>query len=392
VLFRHGLFGAFLTLALLALASPARAQVAAPPACEGGWTSRVYRLAHGSVARVEVPGSFGAGFLVFDQTHVATALHVVALGRGAKVQFASGDERQARVVATSPDHDLALLELDTPVEATPLELGDSDKVDLGTPVAAIGHPQYSPLLPSAMRGLLEWSVTQGVVSAKNDAFLQTDAPLNPGNSGGPLLGCDGKVLAVVSSQLRDSQGIAFGIPAKRLAALRAEIGTQRPYYGRIAFGDVGIGFAMHLTKPDTYYGFYLGASLIAFDRLSLTLRGALAFGDTSNPDASTTTSSHLAEILELNGGYRFLWLLGPVPIYLVPEIGLSNVLIRRKNTHFQLNGSQVQLVDDTVRLHPVRSSLGLTVHALGLQLNYTLRPDFGDLGDSSHLFLLGLEM
>ena len=387
----------FFTLGLLlALLVSSRAAVAQPAAaassCEGGWTSRVYRLAHGSVARIEVPGSFGAGFLVFDKQHVATALHVVSLGRPAKVQFATGDVLDAHVVAVSSDHDLAILELEAPVDATPLELADSDRVDLGTPVAAIGHPQYSPLLPASMRGLLEWSVSQGVVSAKNDAFIQTDAPLNPGNSGGPLLGCDGKVLAVVSSQLRDSQGIAFGIPSHRLATLRQEIGHQIPYYGRITFGDFGLGFAMLLTGPDNFYGAYVGGSLIALDRVSLSLRVGFAFGDTSNPDASTTTSSHTAQIIDLSGGYRFLFLAGPVPIYVVPELGLSNTLLRRKNTHFALNGGQVQLSDDTLRLHPVRVSAGVTVHALGLQLAYSLRPDFGSMSDASHLVLLGFEL
>ncbi len=386
------LFALFALAILLLAPRVARAQaVAASPACEGGWTSRVYRLAHGSVARIEVPGSFGAGFLVFDNRHVATALHVVALGRAAKVQFATGPALDAHVVAVSGEHDLAILELEAPVEATPLELADSDHVDLGTPVAAIGHPQYSPLLPSSMRGLLEWSVSQGVVSAKNDAFIQTDAPLNPGNSGGPLLACDGRVLAVVSSQLKDSQGIAFGIPSHRLATLRQEMGRQTPYLGRITFGDFGLGFAMHITSPDTYYGAYLAGSLIAFDRISLTARLALAFGDTSNPDASTTTSSHLAEIIELNGGYRFLFLAGPVPIYVVPELGLSNTLIRRKNTHFALNAGQVQLIDDTVRLRSVRMAAGVSVHAVGLQIGYTLRPDFGNMGDATHLVLLGFE-
>ncbi len=379
----------------LVLASPrvAWGQAAATaPACEGAWTSRVYRLAHAAVARVEVPGAFGAGFLVFDDRHVATALHVVALGRGATVEFASGAVLGARVVATSPEHDLAILELEEAASASPLALGDSDRVDLGTPVAAIGHPQYSPLLPSSMRGLLEWSVSQGVVSAKNDAFIQTDAPLNPGNSGGPLLGCDGRVLAVVSSQLKDSQGIAFGIPSRRLAALREEIGRQRPYIGRLGFGDFALGFAMHATAPDNFYGAYAGGSLIAFDRVSLSARLGLAFGDTSNPDASTTTSSHLAELLELSTGYRLLFLAGPLPIYVVPEIGLSNSLIRRKNTHFVLNGGQVQLVDDAQRLRAVRGTLGLTVHAIGLQVGYALRPDFGALGDSTHLFVLGFEL
>jgi Trypsin-like peptidase domain len=382
-----------LLLALLALPRFSAAQPAASaPACEGGWTSRVYRLAHGSVARIEVPGSFGAGFLVFDRQHVATALHVVALGRPAKVQFATGAVLDAHVVAVSSEHDLAILELEAPVDATPLELADSDRVDLGTPVAAIGHPQYSPLLPASMRGLLEWSVSQGVVSAKNDAFIQTDAPLNPGNSGGPLLGCDGRVLAVVSSQLRDSQGIAFGIPSHRLATLRQEIGHQIPYYGRFTFGDWGLGFAMLLTGPDNFYGAYVGGSFIALDRVSLTARIGFAFGGTSNPDASTTTSSHTAQLIELAAGYRFLFLAGPVPIYVVPELGLSNTLLRRNDTHFVLNGGQVQLIEDASRLHPIRASAGVTLHAVGLQLAYSLRPDFGNMGDATHLVLLGFEL
>jgi hypothetical protein len=222
--------------------------------------------------------------------------------------------------------------------------------------------------------------------------LQTDAPLNPGNSGGPLLGCDGRVIAVVSSQLRDSQGIAFGIPANRLADLRAKMGHEGQYYGHFSFGDFGFGFATYVTRPDNFYGFFLGASLIAFDRVSFTFRGGFAFGDTSNPDASTTTSSHTAEFFELNGGYRFMFLAGPVPIYVVPELGLSSTLARRQNTHYTLNAGQVQLIDDTQRLRSVRMTAGVTMHAIGLQLGYTLHPDFGDIGDSTHLFLLGLEL
>jgi hypothetical protein len=386
---------------VLLFPAAARAQVAASapstnaantPSCEGGWTSRVYRLAHAAVARIEVPGAFGAGFLVFDSKHVATAFHVVSLGRGAKVQFSNGTTLDARVVAWDSEHDLALLELDQAVDAPPLELGDSSKVDLGTPVAAIGHPQYSPLMPASMRGLLEWSVTAGVVSARNEAFLQTDAPLNPGNSGGPLLGCDGRVIAVVSSQLRDSQGIAFGIPANRLADLRTQMGREGQYYGHLSFGDFAFGFAMHVTRPDNFYGFFVGGSLIAFDRFSLTVRAGFAFGDTTNPDASTTTSSHTAQFYALNGGYRFLFLAGPVPIYVVPELGVSTTLLRRNNTHYAINAGQVQLTDDTQRLRTTRLTAGVTLHAIGLQLSYTLAPDLGDLGDSTHLFLLGLEL
>jgi hypothetical protein len=308
------------------------------------------------------------------------------------VQFSNGDTRDARVVATSSEHDIAILELDQPVNANPLDLGDSDKVDLGTPVAAIGHPQYSPLLPSSMKGLLQWSVTAGVVSAKNEDFIQTDAPLNPGNSGGPLLGCDGRVLAVVSSQLKDSQGIAFGIPAKKLAALRNEIGHQTPYYGHLTFGDWGLGFAAHVTRPDGYYGGYVGGSMILFDRLSLTVRIGYAFGTTVSPDASTTTSSNTVQFDELNVGYRFLFLAGPVPIYVVPEAGISSALSRRTNTHYAIVGGQIQITDDTIRLRTLRSTLGVTVHAVGLQVGYTLRPDFGDMGDATHLFLLGAEL
>jgi serine protease Do len=127
------------------------------------------------------------------------------------VKLDSGGEHRAKVVGTDPPTDLALLKLDTgslPV----LPLGDSDRLQVGEPVMAIGNPFG-----------LDQTVTSGIVSAKErfigsgpyDDFIQTDTSINPGNSGGPLIDSRGAVVGIntaIFSQTGGSVGIGFAIP------------------------------------------------------------------------------------------------------------------------------------------------------------------------------------
>ncbi len=155
--------------------------------------------------------SLGSGFIVSPDGFVVTNNHVVAGGGEILVRLARGTEHSARIVGTDPATDLALLKIEgagLPV----LPLGNSDGLQVGEPVMAIGNPFG-----------LDQTVTTGIVSAKErfigsgpyDDFIQTDASVNPGNSGGPLIDSRGSVVGIntaIFSQSGGSVGIGFAIP------------------------------------------------------------------------------------------------------------------------------------------------------------------------------------
>ena len=155
--------------------------------------------------------SLGSGFIISPDGYVVTNNHVVASGGDIIVRLSRGTEHPARVVGTDPPTDLALLKIEA--SALPvLSLGDSDRLQVGEPVMAIGNPFG-----------LDQTVTTGIVSAKErfigsgpyDEFVQTDTSINPGNSGGPLLDSRGAVVGINSaifSQSGGSIGIGFAIP------------------------------------------------------------------------------------------------------------------------------------------------------------------------------------
>jgi serine protease Do len=155
--------------------------------------------------------SLGSGFIISPDGYVVTNNHVVADGAEIIVRLDRGSEHPARVVGTDPATDLALLK----IEATGLPvlpLGNSDRLEVGEPVMAIGNPFG-----------LDQTVTTGIVSAKErfigsgpyDDFIQTDASVNPGNSGGPLIDSRGAVVGIntaIFSRSGGSVGIGFAIP------------------------------------------------------------------------------------------------------------------------------------------------------------------------------------
>jgi serine protease Do len=156
----------------------------------------------------------GTGMLMDAQGHILTNHHVAGGATKLEVLLANGSRYTARLVGTDPKTDLAVIKIDAR-EALPfVTFGDSDKMEVGQWVVAIGHP----------RGL-DQTVTQGIISAKHrrgitdpssyQDFLQTDAAINPGNSGGPLLNLQGEVIgvnAVIASQSGGLRGLASPSP------------------------------------------------------------------------------------------------------------------------------------------------------------------------------------
>ena len=140
----------------------------------------------------------GTGIMIDSDGHILTNYHVVEGATGIEVRFNDGSISSAELVGSDPANDLAVIQVDTSgLETTAAELGDSDAMRVGDPVLAIGSPFN-----------LEGTLTQGIVSAVDRTYssgastrpiremIQTDAAVNPGNSGGPLLNCQGEVIGI----------------------------------------------------------------------------------------------------------------------------------------------------------------------------------------------------
>jgi len=140
----------------------------------------------------------GTGIMIDSDGHILTNYHVVEGATGIEVRFNDGSISSAELVGSDPANDLAVIQVDTSgLETTAAELGDSDALRVGDPVLAIGSPFN-----------LEGTLTQGIVSAVDRTYssgastrpiremIQTDAAVNPGNSGGPLLNCQGEVIGI----------------------------------------------------------------------------------------------------------------------------------------------------------------------------------------------------
>lgn len=193
----------------------------------------------GSREALELP-STGSGFLFGSGRHVMTNHHVIAQADAIFVRFPGQTrEHEATVVGTDPGTDLAVLRIEAAAEVPPLAFGDSDALAVGDWAIAIGNPF----------GNLEGSLTVGVVSAKGRSdlvisggtpryqdFIQTDASINFGNSGGPLVDIEGLVIGVNTAVNTGGQGIGFAVPSN----LALWIGEQIVEHGRVRRGYLGV--------------------------------------------------------------------------------------------------------------------------------------------------------
>jgi hypothetical protein len=166
-----------------------------------------------AIVQIETASGRGSGFFVRSDT-VVTNVHVVGASSAVVIRRADGSTAVARVTATSPAHDLALLITDrVDPQQTSLPLGSALDVRVGQDVLAIG---------SAL-GTLQNTVTRGIVSAVRQSgaavLVQTDAAVNPGNSGGPLLDRRGTAIAITTMGYIDRQGLNFAVAAEHARAL-----------------------------------------------------------------------------------------------------------------------------------------------------------------------------
>ena len=163
-----------------------------------------------SIVEIRTDVSGGTGFIVNDAGLVVTNKHVIRGANSINLRLVNGDRFNASVVGGHATLDLAYLLIGSDAEFEPIAVGDSDAVRVGELVIIIGFPIASELGA-------EPTVSQGIVSAKRNGLIQTDAPVNPGNSGGPMLDQFGNVVGVVVSRIAQSggsdiAGIGFAIP------------------------------------------------------------------------------------------------------------------------------------------------------------------------------------
>ncbi len=176
--------------------------------------------------QIATPLSTGTGFYLRDHHLIVTNDHVVRGNREVVVDGKTIEKQLVKVVFSDPKYDLAFLNGPTGLESAPMvKLSEQQRISEGEQVIAIGHP-YG----------LKYSATQGIISStshiqNNIPYLQHDAALNPGNSGGPLVNLSGDIIGVNTFVLRDGQNIGFSLPARFLAEAISEFDKGQGHIG-----------------------------------------------------------------------------------------------------------------------------------------------------------------
>lgn len=187
------------------------------------------------IERVGGQGGHGSGFVIAPDGLVVTNFHVVGDAKTVRVSMPDGASSEGRVLGRDPDTDIALVRADGSF-ADVAPLGDSKRLRRGQIAIAIGNPLG-----------FEWTVTSGVVSALGrsmrastgrliDDVIQTDAALNPGNSGGPLVSSAGEVIGVNTAMIHGAQGIAFAVASNTANFVISEIIR----FGRVRRAFIGV--------------------------------------------------------------------------------------------------------------------------------------------------------
>jgi len=230
--------------------------------------------------------SLGSGFLISPDGYIVTNAHVVQQAEQIRVKLSDREEYEAKLVGVDSKTDVALVKIKPKQELPVVRLGNSDALEVGDWVVAIGNPF----------GLAE-TVTAGIVSAKGrvigagpyDDFIQTDASINPGNSGGPLLNTDGEVIGINSaifSRSGGNVGIGFAIPinlARRIIDELRERGKVMRGWMGVSIQDVtpALAQSFHLDHPR-------GALVVEVEPSGPAAKGGIERGDVIVEFSGTT--------------------------------------------------------------------------------------------------------
>jgi len=190
--------------------------------------------------------SLGSGFIIDKEGYILTNNHVVEKAQSIKVKLSDGKEYDAQIKGRDPKTDIALIKINAKNNLPVAALGNSDQIEVGDWVVAIGNPFG-----------LETTVTAGIISAKGrvigagpyDDFLQTDASINPGNSGGPLFNLKGEVVGINTAIVSGGQGIGFAIPINVAKNMLSQLKTK----GKVDRGWLGV--VIQKVTPEIAKGF-----------------------------------------------------------------------------------------------------------------------------------------
>jgi S1-C subfamily serine protease len=210
-------------------------------------------------------GGQGSGFIIDDQGHIVTNRHVIASADIVTVIFYNTIEAYAEVIGVDPDSDLAILRVeDMPEDVYPLSLGDSDEVQVGELVIAIGNPfGLGSSMTLGIVSAVGRSIASGATPFSIPQAIQTDAAINPGNSGGPLINLRSEIIGVnaqiATAGTPANVGVGFAIPSnvvRRIAPALIETGAYHwPYLG-VEGGNVNLSIQQANDLP-TQSGVYI---------------------------------------------------------------------------------------------------------------------------------------
>ena len=197
--------------------------------------------------------SVGSGFIVDKAGYILTNFHVVDDASRISVRLQSGEEYVAKVVGTDEETDLAVLKIEAGKDLPTVKLGDSDAVQVGDWVLAVGSP--FGLAQTVTAGIISQTRRETPYTTSFQRFIQTDAAINRGNSGGPLVNMNGEVIGVnsqIASTTGDYNGIGFALPSKEAAYVYQQILAN----GKVRRGYLGVN--LDSVKPEFAKVYNLG--------------------------------------------------------------------------------------------------------------------------------------
>jgi serine protease Do len=230
----------------------------------------------------------GSGFIFSEDGYVLTNYHVVKNASQVKVILSTGQEVSAKVVNYQEDADLAVVKITDEVEMPGvLELGDSDSIQAGEQVIAIGNPLGKEYLGSVTTGIIS-AVNRGVALTQGGEkmnLIQTDTAINPGNSGGPLINSQGQVVGINTAKIEASgvEGIGFAIPINDATEKLDNLVKQKIKFG-IAVRDITEDLSKQYNLP-------VGIYVQNVEDFSMAQKGGLQTGDVITKVGSKTVKT-----------------------------------------------------------------------------------------------------
>ncbi|HLM00136.1 MAG TPA: trypsin-like peptidase domain-containing protein [Pyrinomonadaceae bacterium] len=223
--------------------------------------------------------SVGSGFIVDKTGYILTNFHVIDDASRISVRLQNGEEYVAKIIGTDEETDLAVLKVEAGKDLPTVKLGDSDAVQVGDWVLAIGSP--FGLAQTVTAGIISQTRRETPYTTSFQRFIQTDAAINRGNSGGPLVNMNGDVIGVnsqIASTTGDYNGIGFALPSKEAAYVYRQILAN----GKVRRGYLGVN--LDSVKPEFAKVYDLGETKGAFvtdirDRTGAAAKAGLQIND-----------------------------------------------------------------------------------------------------------------